>query len=51
MLQLASLRPLAQLVLRTISARESDIPSAALATVHGLFTLQGFTSRLQVWSS
>jgi SWIM zinc finger len=47
--QLASLTPLARLLLRTIASRESDIPSAALATAQGLFTLQGFTSRLQVW--
>jgi hypothetical protein len=47
--QLASLTPLAQLILRTIASRESDIPSAALATAQGLFTLHSFTSRLQVW--
>ena len=47
--QLASLTPLAQLFLRTIASRESDISSAALAAAKGLFTLQGFTSRLQVW--
>jgi hypothetical protein len=47
--QLASLTPLAQLFLRTIASRESDIASAALATAQGLFTLQSFTSRLQVW--
>jgi hypothetical protein len=47
--QLASLTPLAQLFLRTIGSRESDISSAALAAAQGLFTLQGFTSRLQVW--
>ena len=48
--QLASLPPLAQLFLRTIASRENDIPSAALATAQGLFTLQSFTSRLQVWT-
>jgi hypothetical protein len=47
--QLASLTPLTQLFLRTIASRESDIPAAALATAQGLFTLQSFTSRLQVW--
>ena len=47
--QLASLSPLAQLFSRTIASRESDIPSAALAAAQGLFTLQSFTSRLQVW--
>jgi SWIM zinc finger len=52
--QLASLAPLAQLFLRTIASRESNISSAAmssaaLATAQGLFTLQSFTSRLQVW--
>jgi len=47
--QFASLAPLAQLFLRTIASRESDTPSAALATAQGLFTLQSFTSRLQVW--
>ena len=52
--QLASLTPLAQLFLRTIASREGDISSAALssaalATAQGLFTLQSFTSRLQVW--
>jgi hypothetical protein len=47
--QQASLTPLAQLFLRTIASRESDISSAALATAQGLFTLQSFTSRLQVW--
>jgi hypothetical protein len=47
--QLASLTPLAQLFLRTIASRESDISSAALAAAQGLFTLQSFTSRLQVW--
>jgi hypothetical protein len=47
--QLASLTPLAQLFLRTIASRESNISSAALATAQGLFTLQSFTSRLQVW--
>jgi hypothetical protein len=47
--QLASLTPLAQLILRTIASRESDFPSAALATAQGLFTLHSFTSRLEVW--
>ena len=47
--QLASLTPLAQLFSRTIASRESDISSAALAAAQGLFTLQGFTGRLQVW--
>lgn len=47
--QLASLTPLAQLFLRTAS-RESDVSSAALATAQGLFTLQSFTNRLQVWT-
>jgi hypothetical protein len=47
--QLASLTPLAELILRTIASQESDIPSAALATAQGLFTLHSFTSRLQVW--
>jgi SWIM zinc finger len=52
--QLASLAPLAQLFSRTIASRESNISSAALssaslATAQGLFTLQSFTSRLQVW--
>ena len=48
--QLASLAPLAQLFSRTIASGESDISSAALATAQGLFTLQSFTSRLQVWT-
>jgi hypothetical protein len=47
--QLASLTPLAQLFSRTIASREGDITSAALAAAQGLFTLQGFTGRLQVW--
>jgi hypothetical protein len=47
--QLASLTPLAQLFSRTTASRENDISPAALATAQGLFTLQGFTSRLQVW--
>jgi hypothetical protein len=47
--QLASLSPLAQLFARTIASREAEVPSAALAAAQGLFTLQGFTSRLQVW--
>jgi hypothetical protein len=47
--RLASLTPLAQLFLRTTASRESDISSAALAAAQGLFTLQSFTSRLQVW--
>jgi hypothetical protein len=46
---LASLTPLAQLFSRTIASRDSDISSAALAAAQGLFTLQGFTGRLQVW--
>jgi hypothetical protein len=46
--QLASLPPLAQLFLRTIASRDNDTSSAALATAQGLFTLQSFTSRLQV---
>jgi SWIM zinc finger len=48
--QLASLTPLAQLLSRTIASGERDIPSAALACAQGLFTLQSFTSRLQVWT-
>jgi hypothetical protein len=47
--QLASLTPLAQLFSRTIASRDTDISSAALAAAQGLFTLQGFTGRLQVW--
>jgi hypothetical protein len=47
--QLASLAPLAQLFTRTIASREADTASAALAAAQGLFTLQGFTSHLQVW--
>ena len=47
--QLASLNPLAQLFSRTTESREGDIPPAALATAQGLFTLQSFTGRLQVW--
>jgi hypothetical protein len=47
--QLASLTPLAQLFLRTIASGENDVSSAALAAAQGLFTLQSFTSRLQVW--
>ena len=47
--QLASLTPLGQLFSRTIASRESETSSAALAAAQGLFTLQGFTSRLQVW--
>jgi hypothetical protein len=47
--ELASLTPLAQLFSRTISSRETDTSSAALATAQGLFTLQGLTCRLQVW--
>jgi hypothetical protein len=48
--QLASLPPLAQLFLRTVESRESDIAPAALAAAQGLFTLQNLTSRLQVWT-
>jgi hypothetical protein len=48
--QLASLTPLAQLFSRTIASGESEAASAALATAQGLFTLQSFTSRLQVWT-
>ncbi|MCA6125832.1 SWIM zinc finger family protein [Bradyrhizobium sp. WSM 1704] len=48
--QLASLAPLAHLVSRTIASHDSDTSAAALATAQGLFTLQGFTSRLQVWT-
>ena len=48
--QLASLTPLAQLVSRTIASRGNETSSAALATAQGLFTLQSFTSRLQVWT-
>ena len=48
--QLASLTPLAQLFSRTIASRENDISPAALAAAQGLFTLQSFTSRLQVWT-
>jgi hypothetical protein len=48
--QLASLIPLAQLFSRTIASSGSEISSAALATAQGLFTLQSFTSRLQVWT-
>jgi hypothetical protein len=47
--QQASLTPLARLFSRTIASRESEISSAALAAAQGLFTLQSFTSRLQVW--
>lgn len=47
--QLAALPPLAQLFLRAVASREGGIPSAALAAAQGLFTLQSFTSRLQVW--
>ncbi len=47
--QLASLTPLAQLFSRTSTSREGEISSAALATAQGLFTLQSFSSRLQVW--
>jgi hypothetical protein len=47
--QFASLAPLAQLFSRTIASRGSDTPSAALSTAQELFTLQSFTSRLQVW--
>jgi hypothetical protein len=47
--QLASLTPLAQLISRTIASSESDTASAALAAAQGLFTVQSFTSRLQVW--
>jgi hypothetical protein len=37
---------------RAISASSDDgeISAAALATAQGLFTLQSFTSRLQVWT-
>jgi hypothetical protein len=48
--QLASLTPLAQLFSRTIASRENAISPAALATAQGLFTLQSFTSRLQIWT-
>jgi hypothetical protein len=48
--QLASLTPLAQLFSRTIASGKSEASSAALATAQGLFTLQNFTSRLQVWT-
>ncbi|MCA6117258.1 SWIM zinc finger family protein [Bradyrhizobium sp. WSM 1738] len=48
--QLASLPPLAQLLLRTIESSESDISPTALAAAQGVFTLQSFTSRLQVWT-
>jgi hypothetical protein len=48
--QLSSLPPLAQLFSRTIESRESDISPIALAAAQGLFTLQSFTSRLQVWT-
>ena len=48
--QLASLPPLAQLFSRTVASRENDISPAALAAAQGLFTLQSFTSRLQVWT-
>ena len=47
--QLASLSPVAQLLLRTGATSENNISSAALATAQGLFTLQSFTCRLQVW--
>ncbi|QPF82309.1 SWIM zinc finger family protein [Bradyrhizobium genosp. L] len=48
--QLASLAPLALLLSRTTASRGGDTSSAALATAQGLFTLQSFTSRLQVWT-
>lgn len=48
--QLASLTPLAQLFSRTLASRDSDVSTAALATAQGLFTLQSFTSRLEVWT-
>jgi hypothetical protein len=47
--QLAALAPLAQLFARIIAGHEGDTASAALAAAQGLFTVQGFTSRLQVW--
>ncbi|GKQ50474.1 SWIM zinc finger family protein [Bradyrhizobium sp. Ce-3] len=49
--QLASLDPLAQLLSRTTAtSHNNDTASAALAAAQGLFTMQSFTSRLQVWS-
>lgn len=48
--QLASLDPLAQLLSRTVASRDNEAASAALATAQGLFTVQSFTTRLQVWS-
>ncbi|QHO77329.1 hypothetical protein ACH79_36510 [Bradyrhizobium sp. CCBAU 051011] len=48
--QLASLTPLAQLFSRTVASRGSDASSAALASAQGLFTLQSFNSRLQIWT-
>jgi hypothetical protein len=44
------LTPLAQLFSRTLASRDSDVSTAALATAQGLFTLQSFTSRLEVWT-
>jgi hypothetical protein len=32
------------------SSDDGEISAAALATAQGLFTLQSFTSRLQVWT-
>ncbi|VIO75998.1 SWIM zinc finger family protein [Bradyrhizobium ivorense] len=48
--QLASLGPLAQLFARTAANGDRDTSAAALAAAQGLFTLQSFTSRLQVWT-
>jgi SWIM zinc finger len=48
--QLASLTPLAQLFSRTLTSRDSEVSTAALAAAQGLFTLQSFTGRLQVWT-
>ncbi|WP_210183145.1 hypothetical protein [Bradyrhizobium lablabi] len=48
--QLASLTPLAELFSRTVASRGSDVSSTALATAQGLFTLQSFNSRLQIWT-
>ncbi|QOZ26472.1 SWIM zinc finger family protein [Bradyrhizobium sp. CCBAU 51753] len=48
--QLASLGPLAQLFARTAANGDRDTSAAALAAAQGLFTLQSFTGRLQVWT-
>jgi hypothetical protein len=48
--QLASLGPLAQLFSLTAASGDGDTSAAALAAAQGLFTLQSFTSRLQLWT-